>query len=343
MNKLIYILLLSFFLFSCIPEDSPVQPFERGDAVVSQVVMGNFYGKQLYFSLSNKGIVSENLIVDWDLAFACSEDEYLVRLNTSKFMSTFDLGEVEYDQVTEGAVEQISEDDWKYDTPTGNNDSTAFGIWWESDNGHPISKKHVYIVDRGSTEKGKAIGFSKFQIIDYSEDTYTVRFTNFKDGSTGEIEIKKDPTVNYIQLSFEENGKVLKLEPNKDQWDFLFSKHTELLFATDPSNPTDIDSVWYSVTSVLINPAGVQAGLIHSNMFDSLDIGSLDSVEFSSNRNIIGHDWKWFNLEAGSYTVYDTNVYIIKNIDGFYFKLRFIDFYDDTGTKGAPMFEYKLL
>ena len=68
-----------------------------------------------------------------------------------------------------------------------------------------------------------------------------------------------------------------------------------------------------------------------------------NTLDFSSNRNIIGYDWKTFDIDAGYYTVNENIVYIIKNVDDFYFKLRFIDFYDDNGAKGTPTFEYKLL
>ena len=340
MNRLIYILLLSFILFSCIPEDSPVQPFERGDAVVTQVVMGSNYPKQIYFSLPNNTIVSENIVSEWDLAFPCKDGDLLIKLNPAKEMKVYDLGEVNYDDVTVTDTTGIKTDDWQYDSPSGSTDSIAIGQWWKNESGQILSKNHVYILDRGLFFTGKKeehYGIAKFQVIGFTDNTFKVRFTAFKNNESGEIEIEKDPTYNYVQLSFDDNGKVLKLQPPKEQWDLLFTKDTDLAYTKDGFPE------WYSVTNVIINSNNVVAARIDSTDFESIDMSVIDTLDFSSNRNIIGYDWKTFDIDAGYYTVNDNIVYIIKNVDDFYFKLRFIDFYDDNGAKGTPTFEYKLL
>ena len=59
--------------------------------------------------------------------------------------------------------------------------------------------------------------------------------------------------------------------------------------------------------------------------------------------NAIGWDWKQYDMSSGPYTVDVTKNYIVKNQNGLYFKLRFIDFYDDIGEKGAPKFELQKL
>ena len=55
---------------------------------------------------------------------------------------------------------------------------------------------------------------------------------------------------------------------------------------------------------------------------------------------MIGYDWKYYNLDAALYTIEPGLAYVIRDRDGFYYKLRFIDFYSEAGEKGYPKFEY---
>ena len=43
---------------------------------------------------------------------------------------------------------------------------------------------------------------------------------------------------------------------------------------------------------------------------------------------------------AGNYTVNSNITYIVKDTDGNYYKLRFLDFYNNKGDKGYPKFEF---
>jgi hypothetical protein len=63
-------------------------------------------------------------------------------------------------------------------------------------------------------------------------------------------------------------------------------------------------------------------------------------LEFSSRADVIGYDWKYYNFDAGVYTVVPDMNYVIRDRDGFFYKLRFIDFNNDVGEKGYPKFEF---
>ena len=65
----------------------------------------------------------------------------------------------------------------------------------------------------------------------------------------------------------------------------------------------------------------------------------IESYSFSSNQDVIGYDWKDFDFDSGFYLIYAEKNYIIKNGLDQYFKIHFIDFYDDLGEKGHPTFE----
>ena len=57
----------------------------------------------------------------------------------------------------------------------------------------------------------------------------------------------------------------------------------------------------------------------------------------------IGYDWKFYNFTSGVYTIRPNLNYIVHGVSGFYFKLRFVGFYNKDGLKGYPVIEYQKL
>ena len=66
-------------------------------------------------------------------------------------------------------------------------------------------------------------------------------------------------------------------------------------------------------------------------------------LPFNKNWNEIGYDWKEYDQNAGRYTIVPNRFYILKTKNGNYFKMRFVDFYDDQGRKGYPKMAWELL
>ncbi len=62
-----------------------------------------------------------------------------------------------------------------------------------------------------------------------------------------------------------------------------------------------------------------------------------------SNVDVIGYSWKEYNFGSSTYEVDPSKNYIIKTTEGMYYKIHFIDFYNDQGDKGTPVFETQLL
>ena len=46
-------------------------------------------------------------------------------------------------------------------------------------------------------------------------------------------------------------------------------------------------------------------------------------LELTNRADVIGYDWKYYNFDAGLYTIVPGLAYVIKDRDGFYYKLRF--------------------
>jgi hypothetical protein len=58
---------------------------------------------------------------------------------------------------------------------------------------------------------------------------------------------------------------------------------------------------------------------------------------------MVGYNWKEYDLSAGEYTVFSNINYIIQDKNDKYYKLHFIDFYNNLGEKGYPKFEIQEL
>lgn len=330
MKNLIYIL-LPVLLIGCIEEETPIEPYDRGDVQIQTVEMGTDYSIQGYFDLGTNSLISSNKYAIWDLGFECAPGGFNIILNTAKFAKANDIGPAFLD-------EEIEFDDSKirYDSPKGFVDSTAIGKWWITENDSIISKNHVYLIDLGTDENVIKQGIKKLKIDSFSNDSYYISYCDLDGSNLQSLEIKKNESYNFLYVNLKTN-EILELEPPKLQWDLLFTKHTEMLEYED----SELGYLPYSVTSVLINQHYVETASFVSDVpFDEIDISVIDTLNFTNYRNVIGHTWKYYDFEDG-YLVFPENVYIIKDTQGFYYKLHFVDFYNDLGEKGYPKFEFQ--
>ena len=64
------------------------------------------------------------------------------------------------------------------------------------------------------------------------------------------------------------------------------------------------------------------------------------ALEYTTRADVIGYDWKYYDFDAGVYTIVPDMNYVIRDREGFFYKFRFVDFYSDLGVKGYPTFEF---
>lgn len=81
--------------------------------------------------------------------------------------------------------------------------------------------------------------------------------------------------------------------------------------------------------------------------FSSINLDIAGNLFYSTAQDEIGYDWKDVvgDVTTGnvSYVVVEGLNYVVRDSEGFYYKLRFISFYNDGGDKGYPTFEYQRL
>lgn len=325
---LLALLAMTFLLQSCFKEDERGPAYFPSGLALDTVHVGSLYGRQVYYDLYSMAEKSSNENQAWDLAFATGENAWHVRLNSALMMWAGNTEDTNFAAISSAEGLQMN-----FDVSSGNSDSTAIGEWYYMDDNGMKSYHHVYVIDRGITSEGTPLGFKKISL-DIEEAYYSIRYANLDGSDEQRLVIEKDGIYNYMHLSFE-NG-LLKIEPPKNEWSLKFTRYSTILF-TDEG-----EAYPYNVVGVLLNPYAVRAHLTTNNFFD-ITLGSVGNYEYSNPADLIGYAWKKYDFDDGFYTVLPNRSYIIKNNDGFYYRFRFISFYDAQGNKGSIGIEYSRL
>jgi len=323
----IVILILGTTFFACHKPDDPVLLIPtKGNIKSAQIKMGSNYVNQIYYTLENDSMRSNDFLL-WDLAFECSSDGFHIIINGGKEVQTYNSGITNFTAVNSIATEPK----WKWDNPAGELSQTAIGFW--IDTIKSISKQEVYVIDRGMNEPER---YKKIIFQSVDPDYYTVFFANLDGSGANLLRIDKIKNKNYVYLNLNNIPVIYDLEPDKNSWDLLFTRYRHIYYDMDPIAP-------YSVTGVLLNPFNTTVYRDSVLGFDKIDLPFAMSITLTNESNAIGFDWKTYDFSAARYVVRPDLTYIIKSNTGLYYKLRFVDFYDDQGLKGAPRFQIQKL
>lgn len=317
----LYLGLLCIGFCSCEKKEFPVPVHDPGNVITTSVDMGSTYEWQIYYDLETNRMVSKNLKTAWDLAFEASAEGFHVVLNSSKSTFCYNTANSVFESVTD-TLGFSSHKRW--DEPSGNLDSTAIGDW--------RSTNPVYIIDRGYNSSGTHLGFKKIQLLSVSNSTYTFKCGSLNNSNTEIISFAKNNTYNMNFFSFDNVNTVLAIEPPKDEWDMCFTQYTHVFY--NPTQP-------YLVTGCITNRYQTSVAKAPVSDFNAIVYSTVESYSFSSNINTIGYDWKTFS--GSTYITDPSKIYILKNRHDKYYKLHFIDFYNSSGLKGNPTWEYQAL
>ncbi len=315
MKKILFSLLLApILLTSCLKEEIPVNQPDPGDVLQNSFEMGTDYRNNAYYDFETNSFVYEHLKTEWDLGFETGVNGWHVVLNTSKAMSAGESPIADFNQVldTVGVV-------WRNDASSWNMDSTAIHDW-QSFGG-------VYCINRGYSYDGTHLGYNKLQIESMDASSYTIRYANLDGSNELTVQVPKDDeNYNFSFFSFDSNSTV-SIEPEKENWDIVFRQYTHIFDGHTP----------YLVTGALSNTNKVEVAEIFEKAFEDVVFDDVMNADFSADIDVIGYDWKTFT--GSDYLTHPEQVYIVKTTEGFYYKLRFVDFYNLQGDKGTPTFE----
>jgi hypothetical protein len=319
-----------FSITSCFKE-KPLAP-KKNDSTDKRVVipMTSSYEDMYYFSLQTGQVVQKTNPAIYDLMFDNNANSLNIWLNGSKLMmakrtNTTDFEKVKYSDT-------LSNDGWLLDKPTYQSDSNAIGKWW-NENGNVTSRNEVYLIKLGKDILGNPLGYRKIQVVDYSLNTYKIRFA-YPDGSDEHTAlVTKDNLHCYSYLSFDNGGKLVDAEPAKDTWDLVFTRYSYVFY--DPYY------LPYIVVGALSNPQTVECYVDSTVSFENTLLPDLKTQNFAATRDVIGYDWKLYDFTE--YKALPYRIYFVRTKDQRFYKLRFLDFYNESYERGFPTFEFEEL
>ena len=324
MKTYIILLAFSFFLFACEKKEIPVSAPVPGDVITSQIEMGSDYSKKIFYRLKSDEIIAEIDKSSYDLSFESSEEGWHVLLNSANLVKA-----AFYENAGFNDPLILADANWKWDACSGNLDSAAIGDW-RSQNG-------VYLIDRGYDQLGNFLGYAKLAVDSVDAHHYYIRTSDLNGTNLNVISLAKYNNLNFTAFSFDNGYEAIsQMLPACNEWDLLFTQYTYVYYDLEEITP-------YQVTGVLLNPKYVQAQMLMDVAFEDIDLEYASNITLSTNNDAIGFSWKSYNFDEGYYSIASDQNYIVRDVEGIYYKLRFIDFYTDSGVKGAPKFEFQKL
>lgn len=318
MRNNVLLLCLGFVFVSCHKEEIPIPGHDAGDALEVQIAMGQDYQQQLFYRLEDNQIVSSNPKSDWDLSFESADTGWHITLNSSRGMA------VHRSQLAFADLTSAASLDWNWDVQSGNLDSTAIGSWQ--------TDAYLYVIDMGYTSSGAHMGYKKMYITAVSATQYSIAFGALSDLTPQTITVAKNTANLFTYFKFDTG--VVTIAPPNETWDLEFTQYTHLFY--DPLEA-------YVVTGVLLNRYQTKAARISDKPFSEIEYDDISSLTFSSQIDYIGYNWKEFDYTNMIYAVDPSITYIVHTNQGYYYKLHFIDFYNNAGEKGYPKLEIQQL
>ena len=330
MKNIVYIFIL-FSVFSCLKEEEPIAPFDRGGVKVGGLDINNNtdYSKQIYYDIEKNEVVRTVDRSSWDLAFETTPSGFHILTNTASVMTVSKTGETDFANVTDLSSMTLT---YKWDDASGNPDSLALKDWISGG----IPTHEVFVINRGEKPNLVSRGFKKIKVISVSSSEYVIEYANINGTDFQTKVIPKNTAKHFTAFSFEEGGKIVEVEPDKGNWDLVFTQYLATFYDLTPQ-------LIYSVNGLLINTKECKGVKVFDKEFNDITISDIGNYTLSDSANVIGYEWKLYDFDAATYAMVPKMNFIIRSKSGLYYKMRMIDFYSTSGLKGSPRFEFKLL
>lgn len=191
----------------------------------------------------------------------------------------------------------------------------------------------VYIVNRGAAGLlGDNRGWEKIRVL-RNGSGYTLQYAKINETTFKTLTVTKDAAYNFKYVSFVTGA--VTVEPVKAAWDIEWTLTSYKASATIPYTYSDF---------VLINfVGGVTAAEVLTSTVTYADFkeANLSGITFLGTRDVIGSNWR---ATTGTIGVKTDRFYVVKDGEGNVYKLKFVSFIsNDTGVRGKPVVEYKLV
>jgi len=331
-------LLIALTVLTSCEKEEPLYPQPKvATGIQTQIFeMGETYENQLFFDFESQQTYTSKFGL-WDIGVACQGEPHFIICSgkNSEFTAAM-IEDVSFENLHTIDLNTL---DWEFDHPSGNKDSLAFnGCFVKTSNGYSGLLNRSYILNLGDKDLLDQ-QYIKIKPISAVGGVYEFLWGYLADSSSTYLtRIFTKPVQNYAYYSFI-NKNLINNEPvENDKWDITFTTYKEII--------PDVDGTIYPyiIRGVLSNSNKVKVTQINNGTsFDEMSISIAGGLNYDDNLDVIGYDWKEYSQSAGKYTIVPNQYYVIKTTNNNYFKMRFVDFYDDQGRKGYPKMAWELM
>lgn len=290
---------------------------------IDQVSVGPGYINQTYYSLSSGNTTSSSLEA-WDIGFNVDPMMASVFLNEGVASGAGAQGPVsawltsasDFNTVTiNDTVDYLRNPDvsWSegaFNTPAAAGNPADFGWGLYDFVTHEVNGNRVFIIQLRSG------AYKKFMVESLITGTFTFKWADLDGGN--EVTSTLDQTAYSKKIVFYSltNNAAVDLEPAN--WDMMFTRFSQSLDAGDGT------FLEYNVGGALIAP---NVYVAQANGVDPSSVEFVDhEAELTDSIDVIGHDWRYFDLGSFSWITLSDRVYFVTTESDSLFQMQFIDF-----------------
>lgn len=362
MKKGLFILSLSLFaLASCSSDDEGTAPVVVVPPVSEATIVASTGGpnqqNQLFIDLSSSTSTPAQRD-SWDLGFS-SGTAFRVAINGSikmavKQLSTSNIDEVQGSDATVSVGFSTLASLGYVDNPTGVLEGAGAGAGTAiAEVSATDTDNKVYLVNLGYkvgtttpnvgsvATDGDARGWKKIRVT-RSGSNYVLQYADLNATTHTTVTISKDAAYNFKFFNLI-TGQEVAVEPAKGAWDLNFTTFTNYY----PYMGSDI--TYFYADFITTNAKGGTTAYEVLNVDATYDTFTLANVMVSSftasatDQRMIGANWRSGGGPNSGPSIKDDRFYVLKDVDGNIYKLRFLALTNDAGERGFPVFEYELL
>jgi hypothetical protein len=270
----------------------------------------------------------------WDLGFA-SGSEFRVVLNntlasvlptTKTDISTVTVADIDPTKLALGFGQGTFN---VFDDVNGDLSKTAIAGISAND-----ADNKVYIVNRagGSGTVLPTADLIKIRILRSSTTGYILQYAKLNETTFKTLTVTKDARYNFRYISFAKGA--VEVEPAKANWDIQWGYS---IYYTG--------AIPYAFSDLVFSNhlAGTQVAEVRTSTisYDAYAESNIATTTFSASRNTISSNWRV--TSGGTVGVKTDRFYVIQDSAGNVYKLKFISFGPDGGTRGYPVLSYALV
>jgi len=198
----------------------------------------------------------------------------------------------------------------------------------------------VYIVSPGNAGIAGLRYWQKIRVI-RSGNGYALQYAKINETTFKTLTIIKDAAFNFKYASFTTGA--VNVEPEKQAWDIEWTLATYKANTTLPYTFSDFVLINFvggvTAAEVIFSGTAANSTVTYANFTEA----NLSGITFLGTREAIAGNWRITSPEVSAGVKTD-RFYLLKDGAGNIYKLKFVSFHpNDSGTRGKPVIEYKLV